>query len=256
MAAAITELFVGIRGRGWAALLEIVEVSLVWALCASSAALLWAAPGVARTLGLLIAGLVALIPFALVAPATVGLFCAADSFWSGEGISPFDVLRYFFRGFGRRYLRSVGLGFIWALVLVATYANVRVDTRVIPHFMLLGVGLLLLYLLLFFVMVHVYLLPVLATTDFSLWDGIRIGAWMAIANPMYTLVALLAPGVIFAVGLAVHPLLPMLLAGALAMFSVGAFRHAPLRHPVLPVPLRSDQPMEPQPPVEEKDDQK
>ncbi len=248
IAPAVAAVLAGIRERGWGALLEIVEVSLVWALLVSSIALLWVVPKIIGSLGLVISLLIALVPFALVAPATVGLFYAADGFWSGEGISPLDALRFFGRGFVHRYLRSVGLGFVWALVLVATYANLREDVHFIPHFMLLGMGLLLLYLLLFFVMVHVYLLPTLATTDSTLWEGVRIGAWMAVANPMFTLIALLGPAIALTVGLVVHALLPMVFGGTLAMFSVGAFRHAPLRHPELPVPYRMDEPLPDPPP--------
>ena len=251
VAPAVTALVAGIRQRGWAALLEIVELSLVWALLASSVALLWVVPKVIGSLGILIALFLALIPFALIAPATMGLFYAADGFWSGDALSPLDALRFFVRGFARRYLRSVGLGFAWAVVLIATYANLQEDTHFVPHFMLLGLGLLLLYLLLFFVMLHVYLLPTLATTDASLWEGIRIAAWMAIANPMFTLIALLGPAVVLAVGVAVHALLPMILGGALAMFSIGAFRLAPLRHPALPAPYSLDEPL---PETPEEDD--
>lgn len=243
IAPAVTALVAGIRTRGWAALLEIVELSLVWALLVSSIGLFWVAYAVVGGLGVLIALGLALIPFALVAPGTVGLFYAVDAFWSGDALTPLEALKFFFRGFAHRYLRSVGLGFLWALVLVATYANFQEDAHFIPHFMLLGIGLLLLYLLLFLVMLHTYLLPTLATTDASLWEAVRIGAWMAIANPMFTLIALLGPAVVLAVGLAVHALLPMLLGGALAMFSVGAFRLAPLRHPELPLPISLDEPL-------------
>lgn len=233
----------GIRGRGWAALVEIVEVSLIWALCASSIALLWVVPKIIGSLGLVITLLIALVPFALVAPATMGLFYAVDGFWSGEGIGPLDALRFFGRGFVHRYLRSVGLGFIWVLVVLAMYANLREDIHFVPHFMVLGIGLLLFYLLLFFVMVHAYMLPTLATTDSTLWEGVQIGAWMVIANPMYTLIALVGPAIALVLGLLIHALLPMVFGGVLALFSVGAFRYAPLRHPALPVPYRMDEPL-------------
>ncbi len=252
MAPAVGELVAGIREHGWRGLLDLVVLSVLWFLCMLSAGLEVAVPVLlSHGAGLLITALAALAPLALVGPGSIGLFRGADGVWSGECSGPLDSVRYFWAGLSRRYLRGVGLSVVWAVVVLGTYANLREDVSLVPHFLLLGLGILLLYLLLFFVMVHVYLLPVLATTDFSLWEAARVGAWEAVANPMFTLVVLLGPAAVLAVGFVVHPLLPMLLGGALGLLCTGALRFAPYRHPDLPAPRWLDRPEEqpPRPPT-------
>ena len=234
---ALGDVFSGAFREGWQNLLELVLLGLIWFLCVLSVGLAL----VARTLlahgaGLLIALGAVLLPLALVGPATVGLFGAVDAIWAGEAIGPFDALRNFFRGFGRRYLRSVGLGVLWGVVLLSLYANTVEDKQLLPRFMIVGVGILLLYIVLFVVMVSTYVIPILALTEWSIWRAIRVGAWQAVANPLYTISLLLVPAGVVIVGTSLRPLLPLLAGGSLALFSTGALRGAPLRHPDLPAP--------------------
>lgn len=240
----VVELYAGTARRGWQNLLELVMLSLLWFFMAFSSVLAGEAPTIlAKGGGLLLALLAVLIPLSLVGPATIGIFTAADLIWSGEAIGPFDALRNFFRGFRHHYLRSVGLGALWGLVLVALYANTVEDRHFIPPVLNDGIGILLLYILLFVVMINVYLISILAITDWGMSRAIRVAAWEAIANPLFTLSALLVPGAVVVLGSVLRPLLALLVGGALALLSTGALRFAPLRHPELPVPHTVDEPL-------------
>ena len=241
---ALVDVFAGVFHEGWQNLLELVLLGLLWFLAAISVGLALLAPSLLqRGAGLLIAGGAVLVPLLLVAPATVGLFAAVDAIWSGEAIGPFDAVRNFFRGFAHRYLRSVGLGLLWAFVVLSLYANTVEDKHFIPPVFTVGVGILLLYILLFVVMVNVYLIPTLALTEWGIWQAIRVATWEAVANPLFTISMLLLPVGIVIVGTVLRPLLPLLVGGAIAMFSTGALRNAPLRHPDLPAPASMAQPM-------------
>ncbi len=240
----VVELYSGTARRGWQNLLELVMLSLIWFFMVFSSVLAVEVPTIlAKGGGILLALIAVLIPVSLVGPATVGIFTAADLIWSGEAIGPFDALRNFFRGFRRHYLRAVGLGVLWGLVLVALYANTVEDRRFIPPLLNDGIGILLLYILLFVVMINVYLISILAITDWNLVRAIRVAAWEAIANPLFTLSALLVPGAVVVLGSVLRPLLALLVGGALALLSTGALRFAPLRHPELPVPHTVDEPL-------------
>ncbi len=235
----------GVRERGWQHLLELVLVSVLWFVCLLATISVAAVPTILhKGGGILVAAAFALLPLLFVGPGTVGLFTAVDAIWSGENNGPFDALRSFFRGFRRRYLRSVGLGAFWALVLVSIYANVAEDRHLLPAFLLLGVAILLLYLVLFFLMVNTYLIPMLAVSDLSLWRALRLAVWESVANPVFTVLMLLGPLVVLIAGLVVRALFPLLLGGGLAMFATAALRFAPLRHPGLPELAVFDAPLD------------
>lgn len=245
---ALGALFSGAFRRGWQNLLELVLLGLLWSLGMVTIGLGLIAPGIlARGGGLILAGLAVLLPLAVAAPATLGLFTAVDLIWAGEAVGPFDAVRNFFRGFRHRYWRSVGLGALWALVILSLYANTVEDRHLLPAVLTVGVGVLLLYVALFVVMVNVYLIPILALTEWHLWRCLRVAAWQAVANPMFTLSALLVPGAVVILGGVVRPVLPLLVGGITALFSTGAARLAPLRHPDLPPPTSVDQPLEDEP---------
>jgi uncharacterized membrane protein YesL len=235
---ALHAVFTGVVQEGWRNLMELVLLSVIWFVFMLSVGVGLLAPTAVQKGGGLLLGLIMLLlPIALVGPACVGLFHAVDAIWSGDSTTIWDALRHFFGGFRRRYLRSVGLSALWFLVALATFANLVEDRHLVPTVMLLGVDIVLFYLLLFIVMVNVYLISILATTDFSLFEAIRLAAWHAVANPIFTLAMVFAPGVVVAVALGVHALFPVLVGAALAMFSTAALRHAPLRHPDLPPPV-------------------
>jgi uncharacterized membrane protein YesL len=237
--------FQGVVREGWSNLLELVLLSVVWFFfMLSVAAGLLAPEAVKKGAGLLIGAAMFALPIFLVGPASIGLFRAVDAIWSGESAGPFDALRNFFRGFGHRYLRGVGLSAVWTLVLLATYANLIEDRHLVPTLFIVGIDVLLLYVVLFVVMVNVYLISILATTEFGLIAAIRVAAWEAVANPVFTLVMIFAPGVVVAFALAVRPLLPLLVGAALSLFGTAALRYAPYRHPVLPPPVDLRAPME------------
>jgi uncharacterized membrane protein YesL len=193
-------------------------------------------------------------PLPLWGPATTGLHTAVDAIWGGESIGPFDALRNFFMGFGRRYLRSVAVGALWIVVFVGTYANVLMSPHVLPAWMLGATKVLLLYLLLFIVMLHVYLMPILATTGESLPRAIRLAIWEAVVNPLFTLACLVVPAIVLFIGMAFTPVIAvLLLGGASALFATGGLRFVPLRHPALPPALWSQQPVEASPAPEDPD---
>lgn len=245
VADALVDVFSGAFHEGWQNLLELVLLGLLWFLGVITVGLALLAPTLlSRGSGLLVALGAVLVPLAVVGPATVGLFTAVDAIWSGEAIGPFDAVRNFFRGFAHRYLRSVGLGVLWGLVLVSLYANTVEDRHFIPAILTVGVGILLLYILLFVIMINVYLIPSLALTEWGLWKAIRVATWEAVANPLFTISMLLVPAGVVIVGTVFRPLLPLLAGGAIALFSTGALRGAPLRHPDLPAPATVAQPME------------
>jgi uncharacterized membrane protein YesL len=227
---------------GWTALLELVLLGMVWGV------LLFL--GGAALVGTLTHGgglvmIYLLPPLPLWAPATVGLNAAVDGIWSGELIGPFDALRAFFAGFGRRYLRSVGLGALWVIVFVGTYANVTLSSHLLPAWMLGATKVLLLYLLLFIAMLHVYLMPILATTDFGLPRAVRLATWEAVANPTFTLACLVVPAVVLFLALAFTPIIAvLLLGGAASLFAAGGLRFVPLRHPSLPASYWTRQPLD------------
>ena len=226
---------------GWSALLELVLLGMIWTLCMLIG---WGALVSSLTHGgrLVIAYL--LPPLPLVGPASVGLYAAVDAIWSGEAIGPFDAVRNFARGFAHRYLRSVGLGLAWVIIVVGAAANVLVGDKLIPPVLVGGMRILLTYLVLFFAMVSAYVVPILAITDFDLVPAIRLGAWQATANPLYTIGALVVPAVVVFAGLIMTPVLPaLLLGGSLALVSTGALRYAPLRHPDLPASYWVNAPM-------------
>jgi uncharacterized membrane protein YesL len=242
--ARLRELYAGAYREGWPGLLELVLLGMVWSLCM--------VVGGAALVGNLAHGTFfvgfALPAVALWAPATLGLHAAADAIWSGDAVGPFDALRNFARGFGRRYLRGVGLSALWVLVLVGTYANIRLSPHVLPHVLMLGARIILGYLVLFVLMVDVYLVPILATTDLGVWAALRLAAWEAVANPLFTLGAMLAPAVVILVGfmlglLTAIILWAMLLGGVIGLFAAGALRYAPLRHPDLPEPVWMQEPL-------------
>lgn len=242
---AVRTVLAGVRERGWQHLLELVLVSVLWFVCLLATISVAAVPTILhKGGGILVAAAFALLPLLFVGPGTVGLFTAVDAIWSGENNGPFDALRSFFRGFRRRYLRSVGLGAFWALVLVSIYANVAEDRHLLPAFLLLGVAILLLYLVLFFLMVNTYLIPMLAVSDLSLWRALRLAVWESVANPVFTVLMLLGPLVVLIAGLVVRALFPLLLGGGLAMFATAALRFAPLRHPGLPELAVFDAPLD------------
>ena len=242
---ALVAVFSGALRKGLQNLLELVLLSLLWSVGMATILLGMEAPTiVVKGGGLLLALVAVLLPVAVAAPATVGLFAAVDLIWAGEAIGPFDALRNFFRGFRRRYLRSVGLWALWGLVLISLYANTVEDRRFIPSFMSVGVGILLLYIALFAVMINTYLIPILALTEWDLWRAVRVATWEAVANPLYTISTLLSPAAVVIIGTAVvRPLLPLLVGGATALFSAGALRFGPLRHPDLPLPTTVEEPL-------------
>lgn len=230
-------MFQGVVREGWPSLLEIVLLSILWFLCMLTLGLAALAPQVVTKGGGLLLGLMLLLaPLACVGPGSIGLFRGIDAIWSGEGAGPWDALRLFFRGFGHRWWRGVGLSALWAVVGLATYAHLVEDRHLIPGVLFLGVDILLLYLVLFALMVNVYLIGILATTELALLPAVRLAAWQAVANPVFTLIALFAPGVIVLLAFSIHALFPVLVGGAMAMFATAALRHAPLRHPDLPPP--------------------
>ncbi len=246
---ALQAVFQGVVQEGWRNLMEMVLLSVLWFVFMLSIGVALLAPtAVQKGGGLLLGMLMFLLPVALVGPACVGLFHAVDAIWAGESTTIWDSLRHFFGGFRRRYLRSVGLSALWFLVALATFANVVEDRRLVPTFLLLGIDIVVLYLLLFMVMVNVYLISILATTDLPLMDAVRLGAWHAVANPIFTLAMVFAPGVVVALAFAVRALFPVLVGAALAMFSTAALRHAPLRHPALPPPVTLGPPVDEWPP--------
>jgi uncharacterized membrane protein YesL len=243
----MAEVFPAAAREGWAALLELVLLSMIWFLfvVVGGWATVGAVVGMVRGRAAPGAALLALLfTSALVGPATVGLHHAVDAIWSGEAIGPFDALRNFGRGAVRRYLRSLALGALWWLVLVGAFANLYEGPHLFPVYLLGGVRILLAYLLLFFCMVNVYLVPLLATTPLPLGPAIRLATWEAVANPMFTLAMLAVPAAVVVLSLAIKPLFPMLGGGALALFSTAALRWAPLRHPELPAPVWLDRPSE------------
>lgn len=227
---------------GWAALLELVVVGMVWTL---GMLVGWGAliSSLVRGGSLVVAYL--LPPLPLAGPATVGLYAAVDAIWSGESVGPFDALRTFGRGFGHRYLRSVGLSAVWLVIVVGAFANVLVGAKVMPAVLLGGTRLVLLYLLLFFAMASTYAVPILVTTEFDLGAVIRLAAWEAVANPLFTLGVLIVPAALVLIGAVMTPVLPaLLLGGALALAATGALRYVPLRHPDLPAPYWENAPMD------------
>lgn len=235
---ALQALFNGVVREGWRNLFELVLLSVLWFVFMLSTGLGLLAPAAfAKGSGLLIAGTMVLLPIALVGPATVGLFHAIDGIWSGDATTIWDAFRGFFWGFRRRFRRAASMSALWALVALATYANLVEDRHLIPTVMTYGVDIILLYLLLFVVMVNVYLIGILATTDFPLTDAIRLGAWQAVANPVFTLVIIATAGVVVALSFAIHALFPVICGAAIGMLSTAALREAPLRHPALPSPL-------------------
>gem|GEM_PF-5645122 len=245
---ALVQVFSGAFRKGWQNLLELVLLGLIWFVGMITVGLAIISPAIlAKGGGLLLALLAVLLPLAVAAPATVGLFGAVDLIWAGEAIGPFDALRNFFRGFRHRYLRSVGLGALWGLVMVSLYANMVEDRHFIPPVLSVGVGILLLYIALFVVMINVYLIPIVALTEWDLWRAVRVATWEAVANPLYTISALLLPAAVVIVGAVLRPLLPLLVGGAAALFSTGALRFAPMRHPDLPAATTIDQPLDDDP---------
>ena len=226
---------------GWAALLELVLLGMIWTLCMVIG---WGALINSLTHGGRLVISYLLPPLPLVGPASVGMYAAVDAIWSGEALGPFDAVRNFGRGFAHRYLRSVGLSLAWVIIVVGAAANVLVGDKVIPAVLVGGMRILLTYLVLFFAMASAYAVPILATTEFDLVPTIRLAAWQATANPLFTLGALAAPAVVVFAGLITTPALPaLLLGGALALFSTGALRYAPLRHPDLPASYWVNAPM-------------
>ena len=240
--ARLGELYAAAMHQGWTGLLELVLLGMIWVL----AMFLGGAALVGTLLhhdGLVLIYLV--LPLPLWGPATVGLHAAVDAIWSGEAIGPFDALRNFAAGFVHRYLRSVGLGALWVIAVVGTYANVADSGHILPPYLLGAMKVLLLYVVLFLFMVQLYLLPILATTGLGLWRAIRFATWQVLGNPFFTLGGLLFPVLVVLLGFYVTPAVPvLLLGGVIALFSTGALRFAPLRHPALPEPVWFTEPQD------------
>jgi len=219
---------------GWQNLLELVMLSVIWFIAILSALILVEAGPILKILGILLSFVAVCIPFALIGPVTVGVFAAVDAMWFREAVGPFDALRAFWRGLCRHYMRSVGLGAIWILVIAAAYANLVVDRRFISGPILLAVYVLVLYMLLFVLLTSVYVIYVLATTDSTMGTALRIGTWEVVLNPIYTLGIVPPIIVVVIAGALLEPVAPLLLGGTVAAFSVSAVRFVPYRHPQLP----------------------
>lgn len=236
-AEALAGVYRNVRVSGWGNFLELLMLSVVWFIGILSAVTLVEFNALAKNvqhLGVLLITLLLCLPFALIGPVTVGLFAAVDAMWFHEAAGPFEVLGAFFRGFRHRYLRSVGLGAIWVVVVLAVYSNFKLDAHHFHGPILLAVYVLVLYVSVFVILFNIYTIYVVAKTELSLWRSLGIGMWQALANPVFSFGVV--PPMVIAVflGLLFRPLMAMLVGGTIASFSVSAVRFAPLRHPLLP----------------------